>query len=328
MKTRLISFTERGARLAQRLADILGGESCRCGGEVSLGDWTRDAFAQADALVFVGAVGIAVRAVAPYVVSKAHDPAVVVVDEVGNHVIPILSGHLGGANSLARRIAEVIGGTAVITTATDLNGVFAVDEWARLHDCAVLEPGHIKEVSGRLLAGETLPFSSSFFITGESPEGVEWSDAGMVHLGIYRREARLHLVPRIGVLGVGCKRGTPERVLEAAFQRFTEQTGLLENAVAAAASIDLKAEEPGLLAFCARHGWTLTTYSAQQLAAVPGNFTPSAFVCMVTGVDNVCERSAVLCSGGALEIQKQAYDGVTLALALKPFVPDWRWRNG
>lgn len=328
MKLRLISFTERGAGLARRLADILGGESCRCGGEISLGDWTRDAFARADALVFVGAVGIAVRAVAPHITSKAHDPAVVVVDELGHHVVPILSGHLGGANSLARQIAEAIGGTAVITTATDLNGAFAVDEWARLHDCAVLEPGRIKEVSGRLLAGETVSFSSCFPITGELPEGIELSDPGVVHLGIYRREARLHLVPRIGVLGVGCRRGTSERTLEAAFRSFTGQTGLLESAIIAAASIDLKAEEPGLLAFCARHGWPLTTYSAQQLAAVPGSFTPSAFVRSVTGVDNVCERSAVLCSGGALEIQKRVLDGVTLALAFKPFTPDWRWRNG
>lgn len=328
MNLRLISFTARGEKLAERLSDLLGGECCRCGGGVSLDDWTREAFARADALVYVGAVGIAVRAVAPYVSGKDRDPAVVVVDELGLHAIPILSGHLGGANSLARKIADAIGAEAVITTATDLNGVFAVDEWARLQNCAVLEPEHIKEVSGRLLAGEKVTLSSSFSIAGEPPEGMILSDAGAVHLGIYRTAARLHLVPKIGVLGVGCKRGTPAERLETAFQAFSEGCGLLEAAVVEAASIDLKAEEPGLQAFCARHGWPLTTYSAPQLEAVPGEFTPSPFVRKVTGVDNVCERSAVLCSGGGLERNKFACDGVTFALALKPFAPDWRWRNG
>lgn len=328
MNLRLISFTARGEKLAERLADLLGGGYCRCGGGVSLDDWTREAFSGADALVFVGAAGIAVRAVAPYVAGKDRDPAVVVVDELGRHAIPILSGHLGGANSLARKIADAIGAEAVITTATDLNGVFAVDEWARLHSCAVLEPERIKEVSGSLLAGETVLLSSDFPVQGAPPEGIVLSGEGRVHIGIYRTAARLHLAPRIAVLGVGCKRGTTAERLETAFQAFAEQFGLLEAAVVEAASIDLKAEEPGLLAFCARHGWPLTTYSAPQLEAVPGEFTPSPFVREVTGVDNVCERSAVVCNGGTLELKKQAFPGVTFALALRDFAPDWRWQDG
>ena len=92
-------------------------------------------FAQSDALVFVGAVGIAVRAIAPHCRSKATDPAVVVLDECGRFAIPLLSGHLGGANDLARRLAKACGAVPVITTATDANGVFAVDEWAKHQHC-------------------------------------------------------------------------------------------------------------------------------------------------------------------------------------------------
>ena len=154
MTVRLLAFTDKGLALAQRLAGLLGGEAVRCGGAVTLAGWTADAFASADALVFVGAAGIAVRAIAPHLQSKATDPAVVAVDEAGRFAIPLASGHLGGANRLARRIAAACGGTPVITTATDVNGRFAVDEWARVQGFRLLDVGRIRTVSGKLLAGE------------------------------------------------------------------------------------------------------------------------------------------------------------------------------
>ena len=91
---------------------------------------------------------------------------------------------------------------------------------------------------------------------------------------------------------------------------------------------DFAADEAGLLAFCRAHGWPITFYSAEQLRALSGPFTPSPFVQSVTGVDNVCERAAVLASGGCIRIPKQAGGGVTFALALCPYAPDWRWQNG
>ena len=134
-------------------------------------------------------------------------------------------------------------------------------------------------------------------------------------------------MPRIGVLGIGCKRGTTADTLEAAFAAFCTRHSLAAQAVTAAASIDLKQNEPGLLAFCQAHGWPVRFYSAAQLRSVPGQFTPSPFVQSVTGVDNVCERAAVLDAGGSLFYPKFACSGVTLALACRPFTPDWRWQN-
>lgn len=147
----------------------------RCGheaGQVHLADWTARQFAGSDALVFVGAVGIAVRAIAPHCQNKAQDPAVVVLDECGRFAVPILSGHLGGANDLARALAAVCGAVPVITTATDANGVFAVDEWAKHQNCTVLEPERIKKVSGALLAGRTVRFASDWPIAGSPPAGL------------------------------------------------------------------------------------------------------------------------------------------------------------
>ena len=134
----------------------------------------------------------------------------------------------------------------------------------------------------------------------------------------------LHLTPRIGVLGIGCRRGTTVEQLEAAFSAFCAAHTLAPQCIAAAASIDLKQNEAGLLAFCAAHRWGLSFFSAEALQTAPGSFTPSAFVRNVTGVDNVCERAAVLASGGSIRIPKQAGGGVTFALALSPFAPDWR----
>ena len=329
MNVQLLAFTERGFALAERLAAALGGQAARCGAPLSLADWTARAFSSADGLIFVGAAGIAVRAVAPHVNRKDSDPAVVVVDELGRFAVPILSGHLGGANDLARRIARLIGAIPVITTATDLNDVFAVDEWAKRQGCAVAEPERIKQVSGKLLAGDAVTFRSPWPIAGAPPQGVElargeeWDFS--LTLGPDGRET-LHLVPKIVVLGVGCRRGTPQETLERAYQEFLTQHRLYPQAVAKVCTIDLKGDEPGLLAFCQAHGLSLQTFSAQQLGQVQGEFTPSAFVTQVTGVDNVCERSAVLGSGGTLYVNKTAGNGVTMAAALAPFAPDWRWQ--
>ena len=140
MEIELLAFTDKGFALAERLAAVLGGRALRCNAPDSLAVWTQRAFSRAQALVFVGAAGIAVRAIAPYILHKAHDPAVVVVDECARFAVPILSGHLGGANALARRISACCGAAPVLTTATDANGVFAVDEWARLQGMRLLNP--------------------------------------------------------------------------------------------------------------------------------------------------------------------------------------------
>lgn len=325
MKLSLISFTDRGAALGARLAEKLTAQghavTCRAPGE-PLRDWTARVFPECDGLIFIGAAGIAVRAVAPHIRHKALDPAVVVVDEGGRFAIPLLSGHLGGANELSKEIAALTGGQAVITTATDGRGAFAVDCWAKRQGCVVLEPERIQEVSARILRGETVSVSSEIPVSGAPPEGVMLGPApALVEVTLRPQGDALHIVPPAGVLGVGCKKGTTIEALEDAFLRL----GAAPQAVCKVCSIDRKAEEPGLLAFCKAHGWALETFPAEELAALPGDFTPSPFVKSVTGVDNVCERAAVRGSGGVLVQKKTAGAGVTMALALTPYPMDWSW---
>ena len=323
-----IAFTERGQTLARLLCESLGG-SVRENREQSLADWTAEQFARREGLIFVGAAGIAVRAIAPHVLSKAADPAVVCVDELGGFVIPLLSGHLGGANALARRIAALTGGTAVITTATDLNDRFAVDLWARRQKLQVLQPERIKAVSAKILSGGTVVVDCPWPIAGERPAQVAMGTPGDAAVDVRpRTDSALQLVPRALSLGVGCKRGTSAEQLEAVFEAFCAERGILPQAIREAASIDRKADEEGLLAFCGTYDWPLHFCTAERLRAVSGEFSASDFVESQVGVDNVCERACVLISGGTLLEKKFACGGVTFALALCAPKLDWRWQDG
>lgn len=329
MKLELIAFTQRGNSLARHLAESLSGHghqaACTRDG-LKAEEWAARAFSRSDGLIFVGATGIAVRSIAPHLRHKSTDPAVVVVDEGGQFVIPILSGHLGGANDLAREIAALTGAVPVITTATDVNGVFAVDQWARRQGIIVCNPERILSVSSRLLAGETVGVFSAWPIAGELPAElcmVSQEEAQVV-LDLYRPEGdALWLCPKGIRVGMGCRRGTPETALRALLEEVLTQEGIPQKAVSALCTIDLKKDERGLQELAGELGLPLTTYSAQELAQVPGDFTPSPFVEQITGVDNVCERAA-LAAGGTLLRHKTAKDGSTVALALEELHLTWK----
>ena len=322
------AFTGRGEALAESLRARLGGTLRGRGDGTPLADWTAEQFPRREALIFVGAAGVAVRAVAPHLRSKAEDPAVVCLDETGRFVIPLLSGHLGGANELDRRIAGLTGGTAVVTTATDLSGAFAVDLWAKKQGMHVLQPERIRDVSAAVLRGEDVRLYCPRPIMGETPAHVLITNnpADAAALVSVRKTASdaLQLVPRVLTLGIGCKRGTAAETLERELARFCQQRGVLPEAIIRAATIALKRDEAGLLRFCEDRGWALSFYTAGELRSAAGDFTPSRFVEEKTGVDNVCERAAVLC-GGRLVEKKYASDGVTFALAEAETAYDWSW---
>ena len=331
----LISYTARGRALAARVAHILEaeGHACRtfalpkfCEGADepltrSAAEWAKDGFREAEALIFCCAAGIAVRAIAPHVRDKRTDPAVLVLDEGGSFVIPLLSGHLGGANALAEALARRLPATPVLTTATDVNGLFAVDVFAKGNDLWIEDMGLAKAVSAALLAGEPVGFASDLPAEGALPQGLV---AGGAKLGIHVSakadrpfERTLRLVPRRYAAGLGCRRGKSEAELEAFLRENLERCGVGIHELRALASIDIKRDEPGLAALAEKLGLPFVTYSAEELKDAPGVFTPSAFVAAVTGVDSVCERAAVLASGGTLIVRKVAENGMTFALAKK-----------
>lgn len=336
MKVAFIAFTRRGYETMQNLAVNMALNSPRIGDEFTLtitkrladevgldsfddlGTWTGERFSDSDALVFIGAAGIAVRAIAPHVRDKFSDPAVVSVDEAGRFAVPLLSGHVGGANDLSREVAAAIGAQAVVSTATDVNGLFAVDEWARKQGLVLVERQVAKEVSACLLDGGTVGFASDIAVEGALPSGVEEGPHELgIKVGIDTADCpfarTLHLVPRVVTVGVGCKRGTDAAALEAFVRAALASAHVSPAAVARVASIDVKRDEEAVLALAKALRCEPVFYSAEQLAAVEGAFASSEFVKAAVGVDNVCERAAV--AGGARLIGgKEAHEGMTVAL--------------
>ncbi len=290
-------------------------------------------FDRVNAIVFFTAVGIAVRSIAPCLKHKSTDPAVVVVDETGKFSISLLSGHAGGANELAQKIADMTGAVPVITTATDREDRFAVDDYARKHDLAVTDWKLAKEISAAVLEGEPIGFrvDSAFLKEKDFEEGL----SEQVHF--YRGEeavqekrgiqvcyaqafqpafsAALQLVPRVFVIGIGCKKNTGEERIAGAVKQCLEDNNIRFEAVYAVASIDIKRQERGITEFCKNKKLPFLTYSASELQSLEGEYSCSSFVEQVTGVSNVCERSAMAAAGGRLICGKRVYDGVTVAIA-------------
>lgn len=297
----------------------------------SMKEWAGSRFADSDAIVFVGACGIAVRSIAPFVKSKKMDPAVVVVDEQGRFAISLLSGHLGGANELAEEIAEIVHAQPVVTTATDLNEKFAVDVFAKKNGCYISDMTLAKEVSAALLAGKEVGFTSDFPWIGELPEGLKLWEEGKEkpEIGIcvtsgYLEHPFVHtlyLIPRVITTGIGCKKGTSKETVEHVVRKACDELLVPSVAMEQVASIELKKEEAGILEYCRERQLPFITYSAQELEEVEGTFAKSQFVEEITGVDNICERAALLGSSkegkGRLVLRKYARDGVTVALAMK-----------
>ena len=334
MSVWIVAFTLRGANLAAYLGRTLPGArafsmakyAAQAGTEPveRLADWCRRAWEEAEGLVFVGAAGIAVRSIAPRLQSKTTDPAVVVVDEGGQFAISLASGHMGGANELTRQVAACLGATPVVTTATDVNGKFAVDVFAVKNGLAITSMRRAKEISAAILAGKPVGLHTELPLEGEVPPELTLGrvQEENVEIGFHARyPGSLLLIPRGIYLGLGCRRGTGMQELAAAVEAALAAHRIPRCAVAGAASIDLKADEPGLLAWAREEQLPLTFYTAEALRQAEGDFSPSEFVKTVTGVDNVCERAAVLAAGGGrLRIRKQAAHGVTVAAAEKVLV--------
>ena len=348
MKIAMICFTLTGWNTGERVKEGLEeaghqteifGKSRYLPGSIkeSTKDWAGKQFEKADGLIFIGAAGIAVRSIAPYVQSKKKDPAVLVIDECGKFVISLLSGHLGGANELALEVSHILEAIPVVTTATDLHEKFAVDVFAKQNNCHIFRMKEAKEVSAALLAGKQVGFYSEFPWEGELPEGLIWWDgketgrqkkpeigiAVTIHKDCQPFVSTTHVVPQAAVLGMGCRKGKEPEAVECAARECLEKNQIYPEALWCLASIDVKKEEAGLLALSQKLEIPFLTFSSEELLEVEGEFTSSAFVKQTVGVDNVCERSALKAAHtGHIIEKKQGKEGVTTALAQR----EWRIR--
>lgn len=340
MQIEIISFTGQGSSLAEKIKEIMkvyGNVQVTSGKEknISLQTWTENAFSKAQVLIFVGAAGIAVRAIAPFVQDKFKDPAVLVVDEKGTYVIPVLSGHVGGANAYALQLAEKLQAQAVITTATDINQKFAVDVFAKKNQLFIKDRAWAKEISAAILGGEKIGFFCEGQVTGTIPEEVvteqvigtmpeevvaeegKVTERHRINVGIHNT---CQLIPKTVTVGIGCRKGKSAEEIEIFVLEQLGKQQIAMESISCVASVDKKKNEAGILAFCEKYGLEFQTFSPEELERVPGEYTQSEFVEKTIGVGNVCERAAICAwkQNRAHILQpKTAQNGKTLAIAEK-----------
>ncbi|MBQ7536303.1 MAG: cobalamin biosynthesis protein [Stomatobaculum sp.] len=343
---RIISFTDAGYALAGHLCSAfsLRGENAEavlCSREtgVSLRDWTEESFRKGRVLIFIGACGIAVRSIAPHIRNKTEDPAVLVLDEKGAFCIPVLSGHLGEANRYAVLAAEITGGVPVLTTATDVNGLFAVDVFASENGMIISSMEEAKRFSAALLkkGRGTLVIPSAFSkeirTEGTLPPEISVADASFGNApeflvspelsasicavsGVSSPYRPLQLIPRCLILGIGCRKGRKAEQLQEFVKSVFTAGGLDLRAVRCIASVDMKKEEPGLVRLAELFHVPFVTCSPEKLMAQEGEFASSDFVSRTTGADNICERAAAAAGASRILIRKTARDGMTAAVGI------------
>ena len=292
MRTAIISLTAKGARLAEKISSKVGGQTFAKGKNFTkLADLVADIFGKFDGLIFICAAGIAVRMIAPHIVSKLSDPAVLVIDERGQNVISLLSGHVGRANELAIEIAKALEANPVITTATDVEGKFPIDAIVSKFGLLPEPKEAIKAINSAILRGEDV------FVT-----------AG---------DVRLNLIPQNLIAGVGCRRGTSSLKIFEALQRACAMIHQPIERVKLLASVDAKKDEVGLVSLAEVMGLEIKFFSTAELQQKIDEYQleESKFVTRSVGVGNVCEAAALCCVENArFALPKTAFKGVTVSL--------------
>ena len=296
---RVLYFTEGGRSLFESLREKSGNFTlCDMPPEMSRDDYVKESFILHIPLMIIGSCGIAVRLIAPYVKDQLYDPPVIVLDEGGYFVIPLLSGHYGGGYDIARELSKSLSAKLISTSASDVNNTFAIDVFAKRNGFFISDNDH-----------ELIKKVNSAALSGEKPDLNYLSDGTIEVMG-------LKLYPKTLCLGMGSKKGKSFEELKAYLNRFFDDEKLRRE-LYAIGTVDLKAEEAGLLTLAAFYGAFFITYTKEELSAVTyDGLSKSDFVKETVGVDNVCERAALLLSGGEeLLLSKKAGDGITIASA-------------
>lgn len=323
MKIAYFALTDEAVNTAMRVRDKIGGT---IEPKKRFKESVYENFRSCDALVFVMAAGIVVRTVAPMLAGKSTDPAVIVIDQRGKFVISLLSGHLGGANRLAKRIALEIGAIPVITTATDIQGVISFDEFAKDNDLIIENLSELKYISSSVLSGEKVELITDCQINySEVPSEVTVTDtpSGRIRVIVSDRtnkryedgaEHVLILRPKSIVIGIGCKKGISFDHLENCYLSFLDEYGISIKSVFKIATISIKSEEEAILKLCEKYGLELEIVSDEDICNCDHKFEESSFVKSVTGVPSVAQACSYIASGYGEELSgKIKFSGVTMA---------------
>lgn len=326
MDIALISTTAQGEKLLHQLFELLtehGHLPEQCS-NCSLSGWMMDQFVCRDALIVIGSLNQTTRCAAPALCKYQKAPAILVMDHKATFCIPLLDGEDSSAELLAELISEHIGCVPVLPMSDVATPAFDVAEWAKSQNIIIENPGQIKSISAKLTAGIPVNLLSLVEISGESPKNLHFTSAPSeadVFLTVYDFTASapeaLRLVPPIITLGVSCRKGVSCEQIEKTVLDVFELSHIHVSAIYQVSCIDTRLE-PGLSDFCEKHRLSLIPYTARQLSAVKIDFRRNQPGVRCSGVENACERAAVLGAGeekAMMLISKTSRNGVTLAAA-------------
>ncbi|MCL4367579.1 MAG: cobalamin biosynthesis protein [Actinobacteria bacterium] len=300
-------------------------------------------FGEYGSIVVFGSVGMTVRLIAPMVADKHTDPAVVAIDDGGRFAVSLLSGHLGGGNALAERVAALLGAQPVVTTASDTLNTLAVDLLGRELGWRIENVEAVTRVSAAVVNGEEvgllqeagepnwwpdgrpLPSNLPHFSTMDELVAGHCRAALIITDRVLSDTGRLS-VPfvvyraRSLVVGIGCNRGTSAEEIEEAVKTAFERNGLALASLRKLATVDVKRDEVGLSECAEKFGVPVEYFPAEALDGVVGAPNPSVVVQEWIGTRGVCEPAALLASGmGALLVPKTKTRNVTVAVARMRF---------
>jgi cobalt-precorrin 5A hydrolase len=289
--------------------------------EGDLSSFTGELFKRHRTLVFIMATGIVVRCIAKHLKDKTTDPAIVVMDEQGQFVISLLSGHLGGANEITEKIAQKLHATAVITTSSDVQGLPSVDMIAKEQNLFIPSMDDVKNITAMIVNGKkvalrnesSLTLPSYFTNTEESAEGLVVVSN---RLSIECAVPFAQLIPRNITIGVGCRRGILGENIIAFIQEQLDIHNIHPQSIYQIASTEIKSDEQGILDTAAYFKVLATFIKNQDIEAIEDQFTKSEFVKSNIGIASVCEPSAFIAAGrkGHFISKKQAKEGITVAI--------------
>ncbi len=293
----------------------------------------RQAFQGFEQHLFIMATGIVVRTVSGLLNHKTKDPAVVVMDEAGKFAISLISGHIGGANRFSKELGAITGAVPVITTATDVNHVPAIDSIALKKNLFIENPEAIKTINMALITREKIHIFDPYeqvkdTLKGDLMENIIAPDFPLDEPGIYIEDIQLDLSPNVLVLrprsvsaGIGCNRNTQSKEIKALLSKVLAKYRISPNSLESIASVDLKSDEAGIIELANEMGIGFKVFSKDQLNSVESIQTPSKVVEKHIGVKSVCEAAAILATkNGCLIAPKHSTKNVTVALARKPYM--------
>lgn len=346
MKRAVIALTEGGLKIAKKIKSNMDcdiytlkkhiGKNDYMEINGSLKEFMGYAFYNFSEIIMIMSCGIAVRTLAPYIESKLTDPAVIVLDELGNSVISLISGHIGGANELSKKVAKITEGNAIITTASDTIGVESVDMFAKRNGLLVSDFEDAKRVTADIVNGESVGLISEINDTLKLHDGIRPATFQSIRDNEFKSfiyvgkkddlkcdTFYVKLYKKSLALGIGCKKDTPYEKLYSALCTLLNCENINRDCIGQVATIELKKDENAIGRLCETLDVPLIIYSIADIKSIEDGFIQSDFVREITGVGAVCEPCAYLASNkGRCIVKKTSFDGITLSIYEKSEVFD------